>query len=261
MTAPFTNLTADLWRWNEWLALEHDPDDMIGRCTKLFWLALYTSHDAKRSVPGIFCGSITTMAESARVRVDDAIKYLDRLLEHEMVEFDQENRVLRLTKLPGFGDAAGSNGKVIKGWWTQFNRVPQCAVRDAHVSTLKWMLEEWRRFKGEPLTPDQAKAWAETFGRVTIPAPRKRGVRRLLDADTSTDTQPSLFGAPPSPSNSLPGGPDTLSRTHQISSEARSGTNLQLSDSSNLDTLSKPFREGLINPPDPDPDFGSGTGT
>lgn len=263
----FTNLTADLWTWDEWRNLEHDVTDLTGRCAKLFWLALYTSHDAKRIVPGLFGGSIHAMAECAGMPVDDALKYLDRLLEHDLVEFDRNYRILRLTKLPGFGDAAGSNGKVIRGWWNQFKKVPACPVRDAHVTTLRWMLDEWSRYTGKPLSNDHNTAWADTFGRVDIPAPRRRGVRRFMDSDTGTPEQPSLFDPRPShpsgPSGS--GSSGSLSVGRGDGSDSLSGTPCDSRDANSVDksvdsanpnkiivpeTLSKGFR----NPWDPDPE-------
>lgn len=239
----FTNLTADLWTWSPWLRLEHDIEDVIGRCSKLFWLALYTTHDAKRSPPGLFAGSITSMAEAARMPADACVRYLDRLLEHDLVEFDREYRVLRLTQLPGVGDAYGVNAKVLRSWWTSFNKIPACDIRDSHVTTLKWMIDEWRRQKGEPLTTEQGKVWSETFGRVAIPPPRKRGVRRLVDNDTGTQAQPSLFStlsqAPPDSGSGL----DSRVSNDDDAHSSRSDRNSKLT-----------VPELLINPLDPDPE-------
>jgi hypothetical protein len=251
----YTNLTADLWTWEPWRHLEHDSTDLVGRCTKLFWLSLYTSHDAKRVMPGLFAGSITTMAEAAGMPVDDSMRYLDRLLEHDLVEFDRESRVLRLTRLPGFGDAAGSNGKVIRGWWNQFKKVPACPVRDAHVATIRWMLDEWSRYTGKPLSNDHAQAWADTFGRVAIPAPRRRGVRRLVDSDTSTSAQPSLFHQP---SGSAKEAIDTLSKPVSDAGSVDNSDSLHQSNKINgPETLSKAFRKAWDPDPEQDQDLGS----
>ena len=189
----FTQVGAGIWSWDPFRRLCRSHDDIVGRCTKLFWLALYTAPEAKLVTPGLWFGSITTMSEAAGLQADEALVYLDRLLEDEMVEYDRERRVLRLTQLPDHGESP-KNGNTLRGWWRKFQTVPACAVRDAHVSTLRWIMDEWSRVQGKPISPDHQSAWDETFGRLPVPAPRRRGVRRLLDADTSTAVQPSLFG-------------------------------------------------------------------
>jgi hypothetical protein len=187
MTA-FTRLGSSIWDWEPWTEL--------GTCARVLWLALFTSAEAKRHVPGLWQGGIPMMADAAHMSADDVRLALDQLLERETVEFDARSRVLRLCHLPDAGEFP-SNGKVILGWWTRFKTVPACPVRDAHVRTLQWILDTGAERRGTPLTPDHANAWRTTFGTIQIPAPRKRGIRRLTDlSDTSTSVQPSLFGSP-----------------------------------------------------------------
>ena len=174
----FTAVGTGLWTWEPFRRLERHHEDVVGRCTKLFWLALYTTPEAKMSVPGLFVGSVTTMAEAARMPVDATRTYLDRLLDDDMVEYDVENRVLRMTVLPDAGESP-SNGRAIRGWWRRFQNVPACAVRDAHSSVLRWILDEWCRTSGKSLSNDHTAAWNETFGRLPIPAPRRRAVRHV----------------------------------------------------------------------------------
>jgi hypothetical protein len=187
MTA-FTRLGSSLWDWEPWTDLAAPA--------RILWLALYTSAEAKRHVPGLWHGGIPTMADAARMAPDDVIAALDRLLERDLVEYDPKFRVLRLCELPDPGERP-SNGKVILGWWTRFGTVPACPVRDSHVKTLAWICHEGSKLSGKEFTPDHVTAWERTFGTIVVPQPRRRGIRRLADSDTGTQVQPSLF--PPSP--------------------------------------------------------------
>lgn len=183
MTA-FTRLGAAIWDWEPWTDLD--------ALSRILWLALYTSAEAKRHVPGLWQGGIPAMADAARLSPDDVVSALDRLLDRNMVEYDPKYRVLRLVELPDAGEYP-SNGKVIRGWWTKFSTVPVCPVRDAHVQTIDWILATGSRLAGKAVSDDHKNAWSETFAKVQIPAPRRRGIRRLADSDTSTQIQPSLF--------------------------------------------------------------------
>lgn len=182
-----TMLGVALWSWEPWTKL---PDDTA----RMFWLGLYTTPEAKRIVPGLWHGSIISMAEACRLSTERAARALDDLLEAELVEFDTKTRVLRLTQLPDHGEAA-SNVSWIRGWWNRFRTVPQCQIRDAHVRTLWWLIEERARVTGSTIPTSCQSAWAETFGTIPLPAIRHRGVRRLAEDDLSTPSQPSLFSA------------------------------------------------------------------
>lgn len=185
MTA-FTRLGSFLWDWEPWTEL-----DERGR---ILWLALYMSAEAKRNVPGLWHGGLPTMADAARMLPDNVRYALDALLERDLVEYDPKVRVLRLCALPDPGERP-SNGNVIRSWWTRFQSVPDCAVRNAHVKTLEWILQEGSKRSRKEISHDHVQAWNGTFATVVIPAPRRRGLRRLCDNDTSTAMQPSLFGA------------------------------------------------------------------
>jgi len=183
MTA-FTRLGSSLWDWEPWTDLAPLP--------RVLWLALYTSAEAKRHVPGLWHGGIPSMADAARLPPDDVIDALDKLLQRELVEYDAKLRVLRLCELPDAGEYP-SNGKVILGWWTKFRTVPQCPVRDSHVKLLAWICDEGSRASGKTMSSHHQSAWQETFATIVVPQPRRRGVRRLADSDTGTSVQPSLF--------------------------------------------------------------------
>lgn len=187
MTA-FTRLGSSLWDWEPWTELSAEA--------RLLWLALYTSAEAKRHVPGLWQGGFAAMADAARMPVDVVITALDALIERDLVEYDRKTRVLRLCELPDAGEYP-TNGKVILGWWTKFNTVPACQVRDAHVRTIALLLETGSKLQrsraSKDVTANHQEAWATTFGTIVVPSPRRRGVRRLAESDTSTHHQPSLF--------------------------------------------------------------------
>ena len=194
MTA-FTRLGSAIWDWEPFTNLSSDA--------RVLWLALFTSGEAKRNVPGLWQGGIASMVDAARMERDPVVKALDDLLVDGMVEYDQKARVARLCQLPDAGEYP-HNGNVVRSWWRRFKTVPECLVRDAHVRTIRWLMEEGARQKGETLTPNHLAAWEVTFGRIAIPEPRRRGVRRLADSDTSTQIQPSLFPSGALPSEILP---------------------------------------------------------
>lgn len=223
----YTRLGSGLWTWEPWVSLS-DP------YAKLLWLGLYTSAEAKRVVPGLFHGSIASMADAAQLRSDDVLRGLDLLREQDMVEYDTKLRVLRLTELPDPGESPAS-GNVIRGWWSRFKSVPACAVRDSHVATLRWIMEEWSRENGKAISANHEEAWSETFGdaaKMKIPPTKKRR-RRMAQQD--------LFEPFPEPSEarSAPSGSDSADFNKIRDSE----------------TISKPFRNGLDQDRDPDQDL------
>lgn len=244
MTA-YTRIGSGLWLWEPFLALDDSA--------RVTWLGLYTTGEAKRLIPGLWHGSINTMADAAHQQGDVVVKNLDSLLAAEMVEYDPKLRVLRMTQLPDAGESP-TNGNTIRGWWTRFKSVPSCAVRDAHVTMLRWIMDEWSRENGKAISADHEKAWAETFGdsaKVQIPPPRKRGIRRLMDADTSTTRQPSLFGPSSSPSGN---GSETLSRAVHPQTEANSVDNSDSLRKENKIRDSETLSKGFRKEPDQDQD-------
>lgn len=181
-----TRISPKLWSWPRWTVLD--------ACPRLLWLALYTTPEAKRMPAGLWHGGIGALAEAATMGATDVIDSLGKLLERELIEYDKEKRVIRLTEMPDKGERP-HNGSVIRGWWTSFKSVPQCAVRDAHVPFLAWL--------AEPFTNDHQRAWDDTFATVKPPKGRV-GTRQVVGP--TPDRQSSLF-----PDNS--GTPDTVSDT------------------------------------------------
>ena len=188
----FTRVGTTLWEWEPFITLE-DPN------AKILWLALYTSNAAKRWCPGLWHGPVSLMADAAKLGAVDTQNALGELIRKKLVEFDSKNRVLRFTELPDHGDWP-STPSIMFAWWKRFNDMPACDVRDAWVPMLRWMIErgardaEKNKWKGKP-SPKHEEAWAETFGTIVVPLPRRRGMR----ASASNDPQISLFG----PSGSL----------------------------------------------------------
>jgi hypothetical protein len=202
----FTRIGASIWNWERFTALDDGPRNL--------WLALYTTAEAKRVIPGLWHGSINSMAEAAHRPFNVTIQNLDDLLDAELVEFDQKHRVLRMTELPDAGEYPASP-TILSSWWSRFLLVPACAVRDAHVAMIRWILDTGAKLvkknrTGRP-TPAHEEIYSSTFGTVPPVAARRRGVRRLLDADTGNDVQPSLFGThsipSPAPQKALPPSP------------------------------------------------------
>ena len=105
MTA-FTRLGASLWDWEPWTELPTAE-------SRLLWLALYTSAEAKRHVPGLWQGGFGAMSDAARMRTDVVIEALDVLIDRYLVEYDRKFKVLRLCELPDT-DEYPTNNKMIK---------------------------------------------------------------------------------------------------------------------------------------------------
>lgn len=192
----YTRLGGNLWDWQPWVTLDNAS-------ARLLWLGLYTTPEARRICPGLWHGSPVAMAEAARMPLQDALTALDALLDREMVEFDPKTRVLRLCELPDAGEFP-DNGNCLRGWWNKFRTVPQCAIRDAHIRTIRWIMDQGAADKRRALSHSHNEAWAETFGTVPAVAVRRRGVKTVTCSDTSTPAQPSLFPTAPALTNAVP---------------------------------------------------------
>ena len=169
---------------------------------RLFWISLYISQ--RRILPGLYVAGLPSIADMVKMTPDDTLLALDELIaDRDLLEYDRDREVLRMTEFPDRCERP-ANGRHIRSWWTSFRKVPACPVRDAHVRALQWLIDD----PAHPPSSDHVKGWEETFGTVRIPVHRHRGVRRLLDSDTSTEVQPGLFQKPadsyPTIPNSIP---------------------------------------------------------
>jgi hypothetical protein len=176
--AEFTSLGCGIWGWDRFVALSY--------ASRNLYLALYTCPNVKRTVPGLYHGGIASLAESARMPPDDLLASLNDLIDRGLAEWDRQHHVIRLTELPDGGERP-SNGRHLRGLWNRFRTIPACGVRDAHVATLKVLLESGN------VTEDHARAWEETFGTVVIPARRRRGARSALPEGAEQTGQGVLF--------------------------------------------------------------------
>lgn len=170
--------------------------------TRWLWLALFT--DSSRVIPGLWRGGIGAMSDLANFDRHQTVRCLDQLLEHDLIEYDATHGVLRLTELPDAWEWP-MNGSTLIAWWRRFLDVPACPVRDAHLKLVWWLIETatrdstLRAGRKNEISADIRETWEETFGQIPMPTKRRQGVKRLLDEDTSTPVQPSLFAASPVP--------------------------------------------------------------
>ncbi len=174
----FTPIGHELFTW--------EPLTTRSTAARWVWLTCYASGEAKRSLPGLFPGSLLTIADVARMSTNEAGNAIDELVESRLVAFDQRNRLLRYLELPDPYDRAHTH-QAISGWWTRFRSLPACPQRDAHVPLLQWMVQQ-----GE-VNDKMKDVWSKTFGSVSVPTDLPT-FTRLAMSDTSTSAQPSLFG-------------------------------------------------------------------
>ena len=223
----YTRIGVNFWNWSRFRELKTNEG-------KLLLLALYTSSSSKLLCPGLYKGSIATMSEDSGMPPEDVRKGLDDLLEVDLVEYDVKQRLLRLTEFPDTGESP-SNGKVIRAWFRGYNSSPACPVRDAHVATLRKLIDDWCREQSKKLSADHENAWADTFGRISV-VPRKRVVRRAVQTD--------LFEPTPDPDPS----PDTLSQASPAVDNPCSGgsdlTKAESNDSAVPETVSDTVTKG-----------------
>lgn len=183
----YTSIGHSLFHWK--------PIRPVSCAARWLWLACYAGDGTKRSVPGLFPGSMHGMAEAAEITYNETFNALDELIVHKLVVFDAENRLLRYLQLPDAHDRAHTF-QAISGWFTRFRSLPACPQRDAHVPLLKWMVEQ-----GE-VNERMSQMWKTTFGTIAIPTDLPRYGSIAL-SDTGTAVQPSLFGPPPTPPNKI----------------------------------------------------------
>lgn len=183
MDTTHTKVGGDVFNWERLR-----PLDVPAR---YFWMGLYISH--RRTIIGLWNAGIPTLADVAKMQPDDTVVALEALLKHDLVEYDRNKDVLRLTELPDRCERP-QNPSHLQSLWTRYRGVPNCPVKYAHVRLLEWLITD----PVEVTKPSMVEQWEKTFGTIPVPAPRKRGVRSLIESDTSTLVQPSLFQLPAS---------------------------------------------------------------
>lgn len=188
-TTRATIVGCSLWLWEPFMSLESGDAQML-------WLMLYTSPEAKMSVPGLWIGNVETMSDIIRRSRNATWNALDELVRAGLVEFDQRHRIARLLQLPDAHERA-HNDKAIYSWWTRFKALPGVPIRDAHVPLLWWMISSQGKY-----TPAMEQAWTTTFGTIAVPI-STQPLQRPSSYDTGTPTQPSLFSASGGPINKI----------------------------------------------------------
>lgn len=220
------------------------------------WLGLYTSQNAKRSVPGLWPGSLYGMSEDTRLPLNNTFNALGELVEKKLVEFDEAHRLARLTQLPDALERAHTQF-AIKGWWTRFTSLPACPLRDAHVPLLWWMIQQGK------VGQSMVDMWRMTFGTVAVPV-HVPPFQPPGSADTGTEVQPSLFGVrnlspkknnnsddPPSMGLSMPHGwPHGLDQDQDLDQVSEKG------DPEGGGAIARPHLQLVPNLADPAPDNG-----
>lgn len=156
-----TNIGIALWDWPPLMELD-DP------WAFRLWMALFTTPEAKRCPPALWHGGPATMAEAAKMGSLDVIAALRVLRDRHLVDYDERTRVARLMELPPDKPEGTRSGSVVLSWWTRFQALPACAVRDAHVPLLRWLSDQ--------ASPTVRDAWARTFGTLPTPLPGPRGL-------------------------------------------------------------------------------------
>lgn len=131
----------------------------LSQPTKLVWLLILTGPHTT-PLPGLSNVGVAALAESSRYDGDTVSRGLVELSRAGMVEFNPTCRVLRVPNAPKYNPC--SNPKVLKGWFSLFKSVPDCAEKFRHLASLRAAIpadEAWAD-----------AAWAATFGSVAIPA-------------------------------------------------------------------------------------------
>lgn len=151
----FTRINAHLFSWK--------PLAACSVTARWLWLALYAGTTSKRLVPGLWHGGYGALAETAHMGPQDVHDGVAELVRQGLAAQHRASSVLRLTTLPDDAERP-ANGKVLLGWWTRFQTVPQSIVRDQHVHVLYTLLTS------QTPTSNHIEAWGKTFGTISVPS-------------------------------------------------------------------------------------------
>ncbi len=174
-----TSIGCGLWTWKPWISLPAQP--------RLLWLALYSTASAKRSVPGLWPGTLHGMADEVRLTLNETYGALTELCagQDPLVVYDEDSRLARLTKLLDVAERA-HNDRALYGWWTRFRSLTASPLRDVHVPLLWWLVSSGN------VSDKMREAWNSTFGTIKIPSSVPL-FRPPGSNDTSTPEQTCLF--------------------------------------------------------------------
>jgi len=145
---------------------------------------------------------------------------------------------VRFTQLPDALEYP-PNPNVLRGWWRKFQVIPDCPIKNAHVTVLRWLLDERVRNTGKGLPEKMVDVWDQTFGTIAVPAPRRRGVRRL---------QMNLFPEASDPEvDRLGNGSPSVDEPRFVSSAAFDPKPKEIKSP---ETVPEPFRNGRVQDQD-----------
>jgi hypothetical protein len=123
---------------------------------RLAWLCILTG-PMRNALPGLIVGfSALTLADSMAFEVTECRCAIDDLLTRDMVQYDQDVRVLRIPNAPLY--ALCRNPNMLAGWFRLWNSVPDCALKFDHIGSLSTCVN----FSNESMV----ERWDRTFGRV-----------------------------------------------------------------------------------------------
>lgn len=175
----YTGISSQLSRWK--------PLRRVKPAARWLWISLYTSREALAALPGLFPGTLYTISDAAGLdSLNEASNLMEQLVEAKLSQWDVENELIRLTELPDHLARAHTD-HAIKGWWSRFRNIPQCALRDSHIPTL------WNLIAAGTVNDKMREMWKTTFGTI-VPPEALPSFLLPSSSDTGTAVQPSLFG-------------------------------------------------------------------
>lgn len=130
----------------------------LSKDAKLTWLCVLTGPHTT-PLPGLSVCGIATLSESMRDRFDTVSDAVKELSTAGLLRFNPTTRVVQVPNAPKYNPCA--NQRVLKGWFSAWKSVPDCAEKFDHIGRLRAALDEsqaWVR-----------QTWGETFGTVKIP--------------------------------------------------------------------------------------------
>jgi hypothetical protein len=154
-----TKIGCGLFAWTPYVRLRRA--DGTGNAAHL-WQVLLMSAPAKLWIPGLWYGGLGTMADNARLTHQETYEALGVCIAQAMVEYDERTQVLRLTQLPDRCERA-PNPSCLRGWWSRWQNVPDCSVRDRHLDLMVWLHLPFKASK-RSAKEEMQRAWEETFG-------------------------------------------------------------------------------------------------
>lgn len=131
----------------------------LSKDAKLTWLCVLTGPHTT-PLPGLSVCGIATLSESMRDRFDTVSDAVKELSAAGLLRFNPTTRVVQVPNAPKYNPCA--NQRVLKGWFSAWKSVPDCAEKFDHIARLRAALDEsqaWVR-----------QTWGETFGTVKVPA-------------------------------------------------------------------------------------------